>query len=800
MKGTVMTKHLRGLLGMVPGIMLFYCLMLQFVGTAWAATELKLFQNVVDNVEKQYVDPPDFSLMLRGAMRGIYEQTIPPAVGSAKELLNAVAELVERRAARGTESLGALEVKAARQMLTALDPHSSLLTPEEYRELTVDTQGTFVGIGAEIKAVQAGILVVSPLDGSPAFEAGIKAGDLIETIDGTSTIGMELIKAVRLLRGKAGNSVTLQIKRDNVVRTVTLVRRALTMQSVKYRKLGDGIGYLKITQFQERTPQLVEDALYRLGEKETSKGLVLDLRNNPGGLLNAAVGVADIFVDTSTLLVVKGRASGEQTFTGKTIGTHYLPNIVVLQNKGSASASEILSGALRDRKGALVVGEKSFGKGSVQTIIPLLNGYAMRLTTAHYYLPSGQLVQAGIEPQVVIEEQEGSDRVLAYAQMALKTGKLTSNKRDEVLALLAGSAAVGVAASSKTSPAEPPVISITAPTVQRGLAVKVRNDSIVVSGTARSGQGIARVTINGQSAALDNQGNFSAELLLKPGENMVLVTALDVQRNATTEQFLVLREAGKPVLQSVYPPKEQGVGSGTYHALLIAVQDYRSSEITRLDHPVQDAERLKEILLSGYTFQPAHVTLLKNPDRKTIFKAFESLRRIVKPQDSLLVFFAGHGVWLEDMQQGFWLPRDAAGMSDPSDWISNSTLRDYIKAIKARHILLVADACFAGGIFKVRDAFRRPNAAVEKVFEMPSRKALTSGSLKTVPDRSVFVDYMLKRLKENRDQYLDAQKLYTRFREAVINNSPVAQTPLYGAIAETGDEGGDFIFVRRGQH
>jgi len=794
-----MTIYLFGLLARVPRIVLQCCLMLLFVGTAWAVPELKLFQNVVEQVEKQYVDPPDFSLMLRGAMRGIDEQTIPPTVGSAKELVNAVAELVERRTARGTESLNVLEVKAACQMLTALDPHSSLLTPEEYQELSVSTQGTFVGIGAEIKAVQGGTLVVSPIEGSPAFEAGVKPGDLIENIDGTPMAGVEVVKAVRMLRGKAGTSVVLHIKRDKTERTVTLVRRAITVQSVKYRELGNGVGYLKITQFQERTPQLVEDALYRLGSKGIAKGLVIDLRNNPGGLLNAAVGVADIFVDTGTLLVMKGRTSGEQTFTGKTIGTHYVPSIVVLQNKGSASASEIVSGTLRDRKGALVVGEKSFGKGSVQTIQPLVNGYAMRLTTAHYYLPSGQMVQAGIEPQVVIDDQEGNDRALAYARMALQTGKLDAGKRDEVLALLAQPASTGVAVASTASSAKAPVIEITAPVVQRGLAVRVRADSIMVSGTARSQLGIARVTINGQPAALDNQGNFSAELLLKPGENKLVVTALDVQRGVTTEQFQVVREADKPMLHVVVPPKDHTVGSGTYHALLIAVQDYRSSEITRLDHPLLDAERLKDVLVSGYTFQSAHVTLLKNPDRKTIFKAFESLRRTVKHQDSLLVFFAGHGVWLEDMQQGFWLPRDAAGMSDPSDWISNSTLRDYIKAIKARHVLLVADACFAGGIFKVRDAFSRPTAAVEKVFEMPSRKALTSGSLKTVPDRSVFVDYLIKRLKENRDQYLDAQKLYTRFREAVINNSPVAQTPLYGAISETGDEGGDFIFVRRGQ-
>ena len=795
-----MTRCLRGLLDTVPGmVVLVYLTVLCIAGTAWAAPELKLFQSVVEHVEKQYVEPPDFPLMLRGAMRGIDEPTMPPAVSTAKELVSIVAELLERRVARGGQSLDALEVKAAREMLAALDPHSSLLTPEEYKELTVDTTGSFVGIGAEIGAAAGGILVVSPLEGTPAFEAGVKAGDLIETIDGTATAGMELPKVVKMLRGKAGTSVVLRVKRDNDVRTITLLRRAITVQSVKYRELGDGVGYLKITQFQERTPQLVEDALYHLGNKGIAKGLVLDLRNNPGGLLNAAVSIADIFVDTGTLLVVKGRASGEQTFTGKTIGTHYVPNIVVLQNKGSASASEIVSGTLHDRKSALVVGEKSFGKGSVQTIQPLANGYAMRLTTAHYYLPSGQRVQAGIEPQVVIEEQEGNDWALAYAQMALQTGKLAADKRDEVLALLGKSPAAGATTPTVPSQVSAPVIVITSPAVQRGLAVKVRADSIVVSGTARSGLGVARVTVNGQSAALDGQGNFSAELLLKPGENEVIVTALDIHRAATTEQFRVLRETGRPMLQAITPPREQAVGSGTYHALLIAVQDYRSSEIAKLDHPLQDAVRLRDMLISSYTFQPANVTLLKNPDRKTIFKAFESLRKTLGAQDSLLVFFAGHGVWLEDMQQGFWLPRDAAGMNDPSDWISNSTLRDYIKAIKARHILLVADACFAGGIFKVRDAFSRQNAAIEKVFEMPSRKALTSGSLKTVPDRSVFVEYLLKRLKENRDPYLDAQKLYTRFREAVINNSPIAQTPLYGAIAETGDEGGDFIFVRRGQ-
>jgi hypothetical protein len=152
---------------------------------------------------------------------------------------------------------------------------------------------------------------------------------------------------------------------------------------------------------------------------------------------------------------------------------------------------------------------------------------------------------------------------------------------------------------------------------------------------------------------------------------------------------------------------------------------------------------------------------------------------------------------MDDMQQGFWLPQDAAGPTDPSNWISNSTVRDYIKSFKAKHVLLVADACFSGGIFKMRTVFIDPKISFEKIYELPSRKAITSGSLKTVPDRSVFVDFLVKRLNDNRDPYLDTQKLFASLREAVINNSVTNQTPLYGAISEAGDEGGDFVFVKR---
>lgn len=767
---------------------------------AWnapAAAELALFRSVVEQVEKQYVEAPDFQVMLRGALRALDETAALPAVSTAGELQQAVTGAVERKTARSGEAEQTLEVTVTRQLLAALDPYSALLTPDEYQELMQSSKGTFSGIGAEIRISPSGIEVVSPLEGSPAFEAGIRAGDSIEAIDGTPTAGMQLIRAVKLLRGTEGSRVTLQVRNTAGLRTVTLVRRSLTIKSVSFRGLGDGVGYLKISQFQERTPQLVDDALYQLGKQGMQKGLVLDLRNNPGGLLDAALKVTDLFVDTGTLLVVKGRTFGDKTFSGKTLGTRSVANLVILLNHGSASASEILSGALRDRRTALLVGEKSFGKGSVQTIIPLKSGYAVKLTTAHYYLPSGQMVQAGIAPDVAIKEQEGNDLALAYARLALQTGRLAKEQQQEILALLAPKTNEVADTGGPVGANEVPVITITSPQVQRGLASRIKDDTVRVTGRARSARGIARVTLNGQPAALDEGGDFSAELLLKPGENEITVQALDLDRRTARESFRIVRETVRPVTPSVAERQADGPGSGVYHALLIAVQDYRSSEILKLDHPVADATRLMQVLTSRYTFDPAHVTLLKNPDRRMIFQAFEHLRKDVGPRDSLLVFFAGHGVWREDMQQGFWLPRDAAGMQDPSDWISNSTLRDYIKAIKARHVLLVADACFSGGIFKVRDAFSRPNGALEKIFEMPSRKAITSGSLKTVPDRSVFVEFLVKRLKENRDHYLDAQRLYTSFREAVINNSPVGQTPLYGAIAETGDEGGDFIFVRR---
>jgi hypothetical protein len=354
-----------------------------------------------------------------------------------------------------------------------------------------------------------------------------------------------------------------------------------------------------------------------------------------------------------------------------------------------------------------------------------------------------------------------------------------------------------IAKGSQTDASIPKIV-IISPDVTRAVSVVANKPNITIIGKAESKIGIAYVLINGQHADIDENGNFSIDVFLKAGKNDITVTAMDVHKNQVTKQFDVNREAGKVALvKKEEPVPETGLMSGKHHALLIAVQDYSNPEIGKLDYPVSDARQLMDVLGSRYTFDKENITLLYNPDRRTIYKTLQSMRKQLKEKDSLLIFYAGHGMWLDDMKQGFWLPSDATGLNDPSDWIPNSSIRDYIKAIKAKHILLVADACFSGGIFKLRDSTSSPGTSMEKIYEQPSRKAMTSGSLKTVPDQSVFVEFLIKRLEENKDPYLDAHKLFSRMREAVIHNSKVKQTPLYGAINEAGDEGGDFIFIKR---
>jgi len=249
-------------------------------------------------------------------------------------------------------------------------------------------------------------------------------------------------------------------------------------------------------------------------------------------------------------------------------------------------------------------------------------------------------------------------------------------------------------------------------------------------------------------------------------------------------------------VRPVAPAPPRNLAPGTYHALILAVQDYQDDAIGDLEHPIQDAQKVVRALTANYTFEDQNLIFLQNPARKQIIDAFDQLSRRLGGNDNLLIFNAGHGYWDERLNQGFWLPADAQKDSR-ADWLSNGTIRDYIQGIKCKHTLLITDACFGGGIFKTRTAFSNAPRAITELYQLPSRKAMTSGTRNEVPDKSVFVEYLLKRLNENTDPFLNSQDLFTRFRDAVINNSPIGQVPQYGEIRETGDEGGDFVLVRR---
>ena len=232
-----------------------------------------------------------------------------------------------------------------------------------------------------------------------------------------------------------------------------------------------------------------------------------------------------------------------------------------------------------------------------------------------------------------------------------------------------------------------------------------------------------------------------------------------------------------------------------YYALLIAEEAYEDKSIVSLDNPISDAERLSKVLEVDYGFESRHITLLKNPNRSTIIEAFDKLTNVISDTDNLLIFYAGHGIWDANIDQGYWLPSNAKKNSR-SAWLSNGTIRDYIRAIDSKHTLLVTDACFSGGILKTREAFKESKAILE-MYKLPSRKAITSGSLKTVPDKSVFIEYLIKALQNNNQPLISADQLFNSFKYNVINNSANGQVPQYGVITQADDEGGDFIFLKK---
>jgi carboxyl-terminal processing protease len=340
---------------------------------------------------------------------------------------------------------GALLRGAIKGMLDALDPHSVYLSPEEFSDLQAGTRGEFGGLGIEIGMEDGFVKVIAPIDGTPAQRAGIQAGDLIIRLDDAPVKGMGLQEAVSIMRGVPGTEITLTVVRQGEERPlkITLTRDVIRVQSVRSRLLDERFGYLRITQFQSRTAQNMLEALDRLQKeaKPGMQGLILDLRNNPGGVLNAAVEVADAFLSSGLIVYTQGRyAESQMRFSATPEDKLSGAPIVVLVNAGSASASEIVAGALQDQRRAVVMGERTFGKGSVQTIIPLSGGAAIKMTTARYYTPSGRSIQAeGIEPDIALQsvqllpKADERDRFIKEADLPrhLENGKSGAGRNEE---------------------------------------------------------------------------------------------------------------------------------------------------------------------------------------------------------------------------------------------------------------------------------------------------------------------------------------------------------------------------------
>ena len=298
---------------------------------------------------------------------------------------------------------------AIRGMLSGLDPHSSYLDSEQFNELQVGTTGQFGGLGIEVGMENGFVKVIAPIDDTPAQRAGVQAGDLVIRLDDTPVKGMTLNEAVKIMRGKPGTDIVLTIVREGVDQPIkiSITRDIIRVKSVKSRMLEPGYGYLRISQFQSKTADNMVDAINKLKKENDNRldGLVLDLRNNPGGVLNGAVAVSDAFLDKGMIVYTEGRiADSSLRFNATPDDIIDGAPLVVLVNQGSASASEIVAGALQDHKRAIIIGAKTFGKGSVQTILPLSSDSALKLTTARYYTPSGRSIQAeGITPDIELQ-------------------------------------------------------------------------------------------------------------------------------------------------------------------------------------------------------------------------------------------------------------------------------------------------------------------------------------------------------------------------------------------------------------
>jgi len=352
--------------------------------------ELELFSDAVSIIRSDYVEEPESKTLIYGALKG---------------------------------------------MLSALDPYSQFMDPDTYNEMKIETEGEFGGIGIEITIKDDLLTIISPIDDTPAYNVGLKAGDKIVKIDGKITRDLTLIEAVKRLRGRPGTRVDVTVLRESAKKLLdfTIIRSIIKLESIKKSEfIEQGIGYIRLVEFQEKTRMDLEKNLREL-EKEGLTALILDLRNNPGGLLDSAVDVSDRFLEADKVVVsTKGRIESQNiVFKSKNKNKHLYFPMVVLINGGSASASEIVAGAIQDYKRGIILGTKSFGKGSVQTVVPLSDGSAVRLTTSKYFTPLGRSIHGeGIEPDIVVEYQERPEE-MEKSESEEILDKLLDDKKDE---------------------------------------------------------------------------------------------------------------------------------------------------------------------------------------------------------------------------------------------------------------------------------------------------------------------------------------------------------------------------------
>ncbi len=354
----------------------------------------------------------------------------------------------------------------------------------------------------------------------------------------------------------------------------------------------------------------------------------------------------------------------------------------------------------------------------------------------------------------------------AYLQLSNKPKKEVADKEDKT----------------------PTEIKIISPAVTKGTKFISNVPEINFIGKATDENGISSVIVNSEIKEVTEAGIFTARLFLEPGDNEITVIAMDNKDNYLESKFII--EYSPPEVTFAEKVNKES----KYYSLFIGINNYQDPAVTYLDNPIQDAQKLFDVLTTEYTFDKENAQFIKDATREDIINSLDELAKKVTPEDNVLIFYAGHGWWDNDANIGYWLPTDARQNSKAA-WFGNSRLVDYLKAVNSKHTLLIADACFGGAIFKTRTAFPDAQKAINKLYELPSRKAMTSGNFTEVPDRSAFIRFLVERLIENTEKYLSSEQLFSSFRIAVINNSDVI--PMYGEIRNVGDQGGDFIFIKK---